>query len=43
MVMLFILCMIAAFNRSPRYHSVFALLFLIYNLDLLSSNLLRLM
>ena len=43
MTMHLTLCAIAAFTKSPRYHSVFALFFLLYNLAMLSSNLLRLM
>ena len=43
MTMHLTLCTIAAFTKSPRYHSVFALFFLLYNLIMLSSNLLRLM
>jgi len=33
----------AATTKSPRYHAFFAVFFLIYNLAMLGSNLLRLM
>jgi len=37
------LCAIAATTKSPRYHAFFAVFFLIYNLAMLWSSLLRLM
>jgi hypothetical protein len=37
------LCGIAATTKSPRYHAFFAVFYLIYNLGMLGSNLLRLM
>lgn len=37
------LCATAAATKSPRFHSVFTIFFLIYNLAMLGSNLLRLM
>jgi hypothetical protein len=37
------LCGVAATTRSPRYHAFFAVFYLIYNLAMLGSNLLRLM
>jgi hypothetical protein len=37
------LCAIAATTKSPRYHAFFAVFYLIYNLGMLGSNLLRLM
>jgi hypothetical protein len=37
------LCAIAATTKSPRYHAVFAVFYLLYNLAMLGSNLLRLM
>ncbi|MFL6528044.1 MAG: hypothetical protein ACJ8IQ_08100 [Chthoniobacterales bacterium] len=40
---LFALCLIAAFTKSPRFHGVFAVFFLVFNTVLLGSNLLRLM
>ena len=40
---LFVLCIIAAFTKSPRYHGAFAVFFLVFNTALLGSNLLRLM
>jgi hypothetical protein len=43
MVTQIVLCLVAAYTRSARYHSVFAVAFLVYNAALLSSNLLRLM
>ena len=43
MTMFFVLCSIAAFTKSPRYHGVFAVFYLIYNSAMLGSNLLRLM
>jgi hypothetical protein len=43
MMMFIVLCSIAAFTKSPRYHGAFAVFYLIYNSAMLSSNLLRLM
>jgi hypothetical protein len=43
MTMHIILCGTAAVTRSPRYHAAFAVFFLLYNLAMLGSNLLRLM
>jgi hypothetical protein len=43
MLMHIALCAIAATTKSPRYHAFFAVFFLIYNLAMLGSNLLRLM
>ena len=40
---LVLLCAFAATTKSPRYHAFFAVFFLIYNLAMLSTNLLRLM
>jgi hypothetical protein len=37
------LCAIAATTKSPRYHAFFAIFYLVYNLAMLGSNLLRLM
>ena len=37
------LCAIAATTKSPRYHAFFAVFFLLYNLAMLGSSLLRLM
>ena len=37
------LCSIAAITKSPRYHAAFAIFYLLYNLAMLGSNLLRLM
>jgi hypothetical protein len=37
------LCAIAATTKSPRYHAFFAVFYLIYNLAMVWSNLLRLM
>jgi hypothetical protein len=37
------LCAIAATTKSPRYHAAFAVFYLLYNLAMLGSNLLRLM
>jgi hypothetical protein len=42
MIITFVLCLIAAFTKSPRYHGAFAVCFLVYNLGLLGTNLLRL-
>jgi hypothetical protein len=43
MLMHITLCAIAATTKSPRYHGFFAVFFLIYNLAMVGSNLLRLM
>jgi len=43
MLMHITLCAIAATTKSPRYHGFFAVFFLIYNLAMVWSNLLRLM
>ena len=43
MLMHITLCLIAAFTKSSRYHAVFAIFYLIYNLVMLGNNLLRLM
>jgi len=43
MLMQIALCVIAATTKSPRYHAFFAVFYLIYNLGMLGSNLLRLM
>jgi hypothetical protein len=43
MLLHILLCGIAAIAKSPRYHAFFAVFFLIYNLAMLGSNLLRLM
>lgn len=43
MVMLAVTCTIAALTKSPRFHSAFALFFLVWNVAMLGSNLLRLM
>ena len=43
MLMHIALCAIAATTKSPRYHAFFAVFYLIYNLGMLGSNLLRLM
>jgi hypothetical protein len=43
MLLHILLCAIAATTKSPRYHAFFAVFFLIYNLAMLGSNLLRLM
>ncbi len=37
------LCAIAALRKSPRYHAAFAVFYLLYNLAMLGSHLLRLM
>jgi hypothetical protein len=37
------LCSIAATTKSPWYHGFFAVFYLLYNLAMLGSNLLRLM
>ena len=37
------LCAIAALTKSPRYHAAFAVFYLLYNLAMLGSHLLRLM
>ena len=37
------LCVIAAITISPLYHGFFAVFYLIYNLEMLGNNLLRLM
>jgi hypothetical protein len=36
------LCSVAAITKSPRYHAVFAIFFLVYNLAMLGNNLLSL-
>ena len=43
MLMNIALCAIAVTTKSPRYHAFFAVFYLIYNLGMLGSNLLRLM
>jgi len=43
MLMHITLCAIAVTTKSPRYHAFFAVFFLLYNLAMLGSNLLRLM
>jgi hypothetical protein len=43
MLMNIALCAIAATTKSARYHAFFAVFYLIYNLGMLGSNLLRLM
>ncbi len=43
MIMLAVTCTIAALTKSPRYHSAFSIFFLLWNLSMLGSNLLRLM
>ena len=43
MLMQMILCAVAATTKSPRYHGVFAIFYLIYNVTMLGTNLLRLM
>jgi hypothetical protein len=43
MLMQIALCGIAATTKSPRYHAFFAVFYLVYNLAMLGSNLLRLM
>ena len=43
MLMQITLCAIAAITKSPRYHAAFAIFYLLYNLAMLGSNLLRLM
>jgi hypothetical protein len=41
MLLFIVLCSTAAFTKSPRYHSVFAVFYFIYNGAMLGSNLLR--
>ena len=43
MLMNIALCAIAATTKSPRYHASFAVFYLLYNLGMLGTNLLRLM
>ena len=43
MGMMITFCLIGALTKSSRYHGAFAAFFLVYNLSLLGSNLLRLM
>jgi hypothetical protein len=43
MAMLALTCTIAAFTKSPRYHAIFAVAFLVWNVSMIGSNLLRLM
>ena len=43
MLMHITLCAIAAGTKSPRYHGAFAVFYLVYNLAMLGTNLLRLM
>jgi hypothetical protein len=43
MLMHIALCGLTATTKSPRYHAFFAVFYLIYNLGMLGSNLLRLM
>ncbi len=43
MLMHIALCAVAAVSKSPRYHGAFAVFYLLYNLAMLGSNLLRLM
>jgi hypothetical protein len=43
MLLFIVLCAIAAFTKSARYHSAFAVFYFVYNAAMLGSNLLRLM
>jgi hypothetical protein len=43
MLLFVVLCSVAAFTKSARYHSGFAVFYFVYNGAMLSSNLLRLM
>ena len=43
MLLFIVLCAIAAFTKSARYHSAFAVFYFVYNGAMLGSNLLRLM
>jgi hypothetical protein len=42
MLLFIILCSVAAFTKSERYHSAFAVFYFVYNGAMLGSNLLRL-